>query len=559
MLSFVFFSHPPADRPHPLGRPHLFGPDDIPVPASIESNGRIIRCARTAGDGSAGLAVQVAIPAVPKPGVPDLGTLLVQTCLLPPRDRPYLLALELARHRIMLFLNKLEDWGLADLPPSNPIMQRFEQARECFTAALVSARTGEPEHGGFTPEAEASAFESLARAIDAGERLALHAADRDLRRRMSGELYAEAVKAYTAAHGETPPADAPIVLQNSVGVTLSGRAAIGCTVPLTAGTAPVQRAVAETSELVHVPMRWTDMEPNEGEYNFKFTDGWIEWAVRRAKLPIAAGPVVDFSKDAMPDWLYIWENDYETLRELVYEHVKAVVTRYRRTVSVWTVVSGLHINDNLTLSFEQIRDLTRLCVSLVKRLHPNATVLLGIDQPWGEYFGHFRQSVPPLIYADSIAQSGVYADGYAIRLQLGTGGQGKSSRDLMSLSAMLDRYAVLERPVVVTAAACPSQQPVDGGPDPAGTWRGPWTPESQADWLSAAFSIAMAKPFVHSVSWHQLLDEAPATDGSQPPQTGLMSHEGAEKPSLRRLIHLRNSMRSGEIAAGEPLNQQPTT
>src|SRR5690606_7815602 len=111
-------------------------------------------------------------------------------------QRPYLLSLELARHRLMLVLNKLEDWALFDLPATHPVMQRFEQARTAFTDAVVRQAAVEAEAGGggdnHTEEADLAARRALALAIETSEMLALEQAERQLAKRLSGELAAAA-------------------------------------------------------------------------------------------------------------------------------------------------------------------------------------------------------------------------------------------------------------------------------------------------------------------------------------------------------------------------------
>ena len=42
---------------------------------------------------------------------------------------------------------------------------------------------------------------------------------------------------------------------------------------------------------------------------------------------------------------------------MAYEYVQKVVHRYRKQISVWNVVSGLHTNSAFTLNFEQIIEL----------------------------------------------------------------------------------------------------------------------------------------------------------------------------------------------------------
>jgi hypothetical protein len=286
---------------------------------------------------------------------------------------------------------------------------------------------------------------------------------------------------------------------DSVGVVLPNPPLIGCAVGPSQFNESMTRVVATACDFVSIPMRWIDMEPTEGTYSFAKTDKWIEWAVRTAKLPVTAGPLIDFREICVPEWLYIWEHDYETLRELVYEHLKTIVTRYRRTVTRWTVCSGLHVNDSFVLSVEKMMDLTRMCALLVKKLHPAAKVQLEIAQPWGEYFSRNKKSMPPRMYADMISQAGIALDAYALRIQMGQPGFGRATRDLMAISDLLDRYAELDKPIAVTAVGVPSQVVMPPPPPPPrdeedrepvpaapaanpGFWRAPWTPESQGRW-----------------------------------------------------------------------------
>ncbi|MBK7405463.1 MAG: endo-1,4-beta-xylanase [Phycisphaerales bacterium] len=556
MLSFVVFQGETPAAAFPLRHAILVGPDGIGLGSDVRlTDGGLIQCSAPER-ASVGLSLQVPVENLPpiaaKP-VPTMGCLMLRTCLLPPRERPYLLSLELARHRIMLFLNKLEDWALFDLGADDPILVQFELARQTFTQALVAERSsGESgPAGGHTAEADRLAWQALALALDAGEQLAMRDAARDLPARLKGETYAEAVEAFVHASGEKPPPNVPIIVQNSLGVTLPGRPVIGCEVSPARFSEPLQRLAAAGCDFVNLPMRWVDMEPREGEYSFAGTDRWIEWAVRKARLPVYAGPVIDFRSADVPEWIYIWENDYETLRELVYEHVKAIVTRYRRTVSRWTVASGLHVNSNFRMSYEQILDLTRLCALLVKKLQPTAKIQVEIDQPWGEHYAYSRQSIPPTLYADTVSQAGIPVDAYAIRMCMGVPERGCSTRDLMEISAILDRYAALERPIMVTACGAPSSPaaPPSDKPDlDPGYWREPWSERMQSAWLANVASVILAKPFVHGLCWTEL------SDGPISHSMGLASATGQPKPSMERLISIRNALTEARSWMPEPVS-----
>lgn len=562
MLSFVLFGVEEGEGGWTPRQVYLYGPDGLPVPAEINLERDLLVCRKPSPD-AAGLALQARLvlpselgdePGREGPAGPagPLGVLSLRTCLLPERDEPYLLSLELARYRLMLFLNKLEDWGLADLPPDGPIMGLFESARRVFTEALVAQRAGATEDGerfGFSRKADRLARRALALAIDAGERLALDKATKDGTSRASGSVYRAAVEAYEAATQETPPPEAAIIVAGTTGVTLPGRAAIGCAVNPAMFSDEQQRAIAATCDFVSVPMRWTDLEPAEGRYSFKNTDRWIEWAVRKARVPIVAGPIIDFRPRCSPDWLYIWENDYETLRQYIEEHLRQVVTRYRRTVARWTVASGLHVNGNFKLTFEQMMDLTRLCVARVRKLHPSAKVQLEITQPWGEYYAYDRRSLPPLVYAEMLVQAAVPVDAFAVRLQLGQPVAGQSTRDLLSISALLDQYAAVERPIALSVLGAPSQPPrldrVDQQPMDPGYWRQPWSDAQQAEWLARVVAIAASKPFIQSICWQDIADPPAGQSTPEMPDGGLLGPSGQPKPALRRLYDLRQAMKEG--------------
>ena len=566
MLSFVLFEVSGGDGPWTPRQVYLYGPDGLPVPSEIALERDLLVCRKPTSD-AAGLALQARLvssaelgedaghPRETGPG--PLGILSLRTCLLPERDEPYLLSLELARYRIMLFLNRLEDWGMADLPADGPIMARFESARRCFTEALVAQRADAQSSDaryGFSPRADRLARRALALGIDAGERLAMDKASKDMAARLAGSIYKAAVEAYEAATQETPPPEAAIIVAGTTGVTLPGKPTIGCSVNPTQFTDEQQRAVAATSDFVSVPMRWTDLEPAEGRYSFKNTDRWIEWAVRKARLPIVAGPIIDFRPRCAPDWLYIWENDYETLRQYIEEHLRQVVTRYRRTVARWTVASGLHVNGNFKLSFEQMMDLTRLCVARVKKLHPTAKVQLEITQPWGEYYASDRRSLPPHVYAEMLVQASVPVDAFALRLQLGQPLPGQAVRDLLEISSLLDHYASIERPLAITVLGAPSSpapiERVDQQPLDPGFWRSPWSDTQQAEWLARVAALAASKPYVQSVCWQEIADPPPGQQPHEMPDGGLIGPTAQPKPGLRRLYELRQAIREGRVPAG---------
>lgn len=574
MLSFVVFDLSQSGSGGTAGawslrHAHMFGADDVPIQAEIrfDAETHVIRCEKRTPD-SAGLSLQFPVDAPSHPAGggngPGLGMITLQTCLLPERVKPYLLSLELARHRIMLILNKMEDWALFDLPPTDPGMTLFEKARQAFTAAVVAhaESEGQSAERPYTAKADALGRQALALAMEAGESLAITQARVQFSKRMSGELAAAAsrIAAPPNAITDHEVAESRNALLGSVGVILPTPPQIGCAINPEQFTPALQKAASTCCDFVTMPMRWVDMEPTEGRYLFAKTDRWIEWAIRTARLPLVGGPIIDFRRGCVPEWLYIWEHDYETLRELVYEHVKTLVTRYRRTVSTWAVASGLHVSSNFTLSLEQVMDLTRLAVMVVRKLQPSAKVQVQIDQPWGEYFAVSNtRAMPPMMYAEMVGQAGINPDLFALRIEMGQPEAGRSTRDLMALSALLDRFAALEKPLSIAAVSAPSRPPepedlgISGEHDP-GHYRRAWSPQSQAAWMTQVMAVCASKPYVHSVCWHELYDLPKGADARH---DGLFDAALQPKPALWRLAEIRQAIKNRQSPATLPENITP--
>lgn len=523
MIRFAVYNESGLVAEMPLRHSYLVGKEDLTIAGMIGFEEGVITCKKHTAEAAA-LGVQVdAGPA---------GRLVLQTCLLPDRDEPYNLFVELARHRLMLLLTKIEEWSLTDLPPEHPVMSGFEQVRELFTQAISTPHDGTVETA---VRATALAKRSLELGIETGERMTLLQAERDLPLRFaaagSGSDGAEVVKP-----------------------------TIGCTLHPDQFAEPLQRVVVKAFDFVAVPMRWSEIEREEGQRQFTSTDRWIEWAVRTAKLPVVGGPLLDFSPRGVPAWLHIWENDYKTLRELAYEHLKVVVTRYRRAVKRWVVVSGVQTNAELSLRMEEMVDLTRLAVLTVRKLQPQAQVFVEVSHPFGEHTTHVDRALAPILFAGVVKESGIGFDGFGVRVQTGDCEPGRATRDLMQFSAMLDLLASFDKPVHVTSLGAPSgpARPPPAGKhlelfgDP-GYWRGPWTPARQAEWLSAAVTIAAGKPFVHSICWQSLWDSEVSPEM---PLGGLITAEGKPKPALKRMTESAAALRAGKPPSLLPIGDE---
>ena len=505
MLRFDVYQNGQRAEQIDLAGAYLFGQDHIPIRAELAAADGQIACQKRP-PGACGLAL------LWDAGVP--GKLMLSTSRLPERDAPYSLNIELARARVMHLIQKREDWGLFDYDEAASLNEEFEAVRKQFVKALQCRQAG---------EAAKLADETLSSAITLGERIALFHADIFLRRRRSSSAIS--------------------------------RVGFGCMADLFSSTERFRQRLAEGFDFVSIPTGWKRLAPKERTYQWELIDDWTNWAGAHRRA-VHAGPLVSFDPADVPEWLYIWEHDYEALRDMIYEHLQKVVQRYERKVRAWRVVSGLHAYNSFNLSFEQIMELTRMSCSVVKRLAPRSIVLIDLVLPWGEYYARNQRTIPPLLYADMAVQSGIKFDGFGLQLYMGVPRDGMYLRDLMQVSSLLDEFVGFALPLQITGVQVPSDVTPDGwdafgGKAPvaeAGRWHAEWNPRLQAEWLQAFARIAISKPYVESICWRDLADY----EGHFLPHGGLCRNDLQPKLAFRELRNFRASLVAGEDAeAGE--------
>ena len=147
-----------------------------------------------------------------------------------------------------------------------------------------------------------------------------------------------------------------------------------------------------------------------------------------------------------------------------------------------------------------------------------------------------------------IVQSGISFDMFGLQLRFGVPREGCWQRDLFQISSLLDRFAPFGKPLMISGMQVPSQPEPSGR---AGSWRKPWTEALQSKWLEAIMDIALSKPFVEAISWHDLVNtsalaipysglaNADLTPKQAPQDLGFAAPRGDEFPHAARPARCR--------------------
>jgi len=468
---------------------YLFGGDGIGIrKAQITFKNGFIECSKSNLE-TAGLALLWPIE--------GFGKVLLPTTCLPEREQPYILNVEIARAKLMQIVNKREDWLF--LNNTEVLTDLLEEAQDLFIRAIQNISS--------PSKASKLADESLKKAIVSSEKLAIKQAESLFNTRATN-------------HG-------------------LGRGCFGCRIDPRHIDNPLYiEKLLELFGSVTIPINWAQIEPRRGDFDFSKIDACVD-VLSKKKLTLSAGPLLFFSKENLPKWLLRSGAGFEKIRETAYHFISEVVSRYSGAIRAWYVISGLNAFNYFGFGFERILEMTRAANMAVKQASDRAFKIVEVCNPWGEYYVTTPNSIPPLVYMDMVVQSGIHFDAFGLQVQFGKNLSGMHIRDMMQISAILDYFGPIAKPLYMTGVEIPSQ---DGNGlyngKVAGIWHGQWNESRQGEWIEQFYKIALSKQFVNSVTYGNLIDTA----DSSIHHSGLLTNELKPKESFKTLKKLHDSI-----------------
>jgi hypothetical protein len=477
------------------------GPDNMPWPTELHFNADRLTVHRPVEE-SGYLVAPWAIH--------GLGLLMGTSATLIERPRPYHLLTELARGKVNQVRGQAADWRSGGLHLDADLEGRLHQAGVAFGKAI----TGPAE------DQDANAQAALDHAYDAAGHL----------------VAAYAQQVFQIRHQRQARLDS----------TLACR--LGGAVP----AEPLADSIKAAFNTVAVPLSWGNIESEQGTYRWDDADAQVKWAEQHG-LAVSAGPLVDFSSAQLPAWLWLWERDLPSLAAFMCRFVETAVRHFRGRVRRWQVTATSNCANCLSLTEDNLLQLTWRLAEAARQAVPEVELVLGIAQPWGEYMAQAERTHSPFIFADTLIRSGLNLAALDLEVVMGVEPRGSYCRDLLELSRLLDLYALLGVPLRVTLGY-PSSGQADLEADPeVRVGGGAWTPgrhdpppssaaardafsgAAQSDWAACFAALALCKPYVQGVQWAHLGDAEP----HQFPHCGLVERSGAVKPALLRLRDLR--------------------
>lgn len=459
---------------------YLFGADMIPLRHidKIEFADGFLDCSKRSRD-SAGLALLWPVE--------SQGNLLLMTTRLPDREEPYNLNLELARARLMQITLKREDWSLFD--ENDKLEAMVQEVQELFIQSLQN----------ISKPAEASVFadQALSKGIEFSEILARKHAEQHLAVRFRNRAI--------------------------------GRHSLGCQIdPARIGEEKYSKWLLDTFAFVTYPVNWAHIEKEHGVYDFSELDNSLKYLAGR-RLALCAGPLLQFSKDHLPQWMLAEKPNFEKIREYAYQFVSEIVSRYSKYFHAWRVISGMNAMNYFGFTFEQVLEMTRTACLAAKSVDNKSRKIVDLLCPWGEYYAIDKTTVPPLVYADMVIQSGISFEAFGLQFHFGKDAVGMHIRDMMQISSRLDCFSAVPKAVHITGVSIPDQHGDDElSAERAGSWKKAWSQDVQAAWLEAFYKVVLGRSYINSVTYSSFADK-PDSDG---PHCGLMNADLTPKKAF---------------------------
>ncbi len=237
---------------------------------------------------------------------------------------------------------------------------------------------------------------------------------------------------------------------------------------------------------------WREAESNPGDWDWRTWQVGLERA-KKARCRIVCGPLFRLEREDLPDWLYLWDDDYDTLQSYLISYIRTAVEQLQRWVNVWYVTAGTNVDCELHLDEEQRLRLTLAALETLRQVDGQTPTIVGIKQPWGEYLGRSTIDLSPLQFADIIVRSGLGVSGFALEMNWDCDAGRTLPRDLLELTRLVEKWSHFGLPLVIVLST-PTPLKLD---DSTSLW--------QRNLLDV-LGILQQKPAIQGIIWNELRD-----------------------------------------------------
>ena len=262
--------------------------------------------------------------------------------------------------------------------------------------------------------------------------------------------------------------------------------------------------------------------PTETTRDYSRTDLETDWLVSFG-AKVKPCPPFYLAGSVTPEWLK--NRPYSEVRKFAHDLIKKTCKRYAGKAQFCEIINEADMSNSLRLKNEELVDLAKVTSEAAREGDPKVLRIINSAHLWGDYATKPGKR-SPYAYLKDCMRSGVEFEIVGLQMYY-------PEYDLFEIDRLLDRYAKLGKPILITEMGCSSAPGIDPNAQrkkATAGWHGPWTEAMQADWVAGIYTICYSKPYILGASWWDLADAV-----SFWPYGGFCRGDLSPKPSYLRL------------------------
>ena len=265
--------------------------------------------------------------------------------------------------------------------------------------------------------------------------------------------------------------------------------------------------------------------PTETTRDYSRTDVETDWLVSFG-AKVKPCPAFYLAGSVTPEWLK--NRPYSEVRKFAHDLVMQTCKRYAGKAQFCEIINEADMSNSLRLTNEELVDLAKVTSEAANEGDPNAGRIINSAHLWGQYATKPNKR-SPYRYLQDCMKAGVQFEIVGLQMYY-------PEYDLFEIDRLLDRYAKLGKPILITEMGCSSAPGIDPNAQrkkATAGWHGPWTEGMQADWVEGIYTICYSKPYCLGVGWWDMADAVCFW-----PYGGFCRGDLSPKPSYLRLLGL---------------------
>jgi len=423
---------------------------------------------------------------------------LLSTCALAINNpQPYNLLLELARGALYRFRNLVAACHDAEIQPTDDTKQLLKESTDNFAQAVILPKTDET--------ADELAFESLNQSLSGTRQLE--------------SIYATASQKAVQQHAPNRAFLRGIELSKTPDDEISALL-----------ESPLNSVIIEPN--------WKRTEPKSGQCDWSETEAAIS-RVKQKELTTVLGPMIRLDQLTTPEWLYLWDGNFEEVATAVEKYVQQAVVQFKDRVDLWYFAASFNDRVAIALSEEERLRLMLLAIQTMRKTGLRAPMLVSFARPFGEYLANSERELAPIHFAEELVRARVGVTGVGLELNFGELSPATYYRGFFDIEEILDQWSMLGVPLFVKISA-PSSWRED--PNAQYSLNRSEEPQerisrrTQREQIARVLPAIVTHPQVQGVFWSPTSDALPHNF----PHSGLLDNRWRPKSTINAIRKILN-------------------